>query len=180
MLADDAKVMDSAWLMLITMVSVADKVPLENRQAVLDCGFAYWVQSETLTLPGVPCSSTVTLGFQSSAHRSPTKATCSSSPWRCGGISTSPDSTLCPSSLRRHSSSSTSCSRRNTDMTDSGAGIASPRAHAGSVGALGAGRAEVVVGVSADERGAKLEIPPKYATMKSKVRAVRKQAGASR
>ena len=63
LLADDPKIMDTVWS-FISMAQLAHNVPVESRQAVLDCEFTFWTQSEPLNTtrcavlfnrsPGVP------------------------------------------------------------------------------------------------------------------------------
>ena len=47
LLGDNPKEMDTAWSTFIAMAHLADEVPIESRQAVLDGGFTFWVQCES-------------------------------------------------------------------------------------------------------------------------------------
>ena len=47
-MAEDPKIMDSAWSTFLSCAHLADEIPVESRQAILDCGYTFWTQLDQL------------------------------------------------------------------------------------------------------------------------------------
>ena len=182
LVADDKQTLDTAWCMLLDTPGLAEDVPVESRTPVLDCGFTCWNSSLTLTttrcavlfrrLLGVPMVSSEFVTYRDAF---------------LFALSVHWDVDVAKYDLTPEQSQAAFAfvDLLAADLTYGRAGLTSgEEATAGRASAPAPGNPADAGDPSEGERpghaDGELEEPDKYAMTKQNIRAVRKQAGASR